>query len=144
MKEQYSGSKEFLDKIKTESLSEMTNIQLQTFFNGYENIMDTFQPVLNNNDRQEVLDSNFYRNLNQWKYHTGKTDQPVYIMSYALEPEKVQPSGSLNFSLLNRQEFRLNIRDNYPVDEKFDCYMYARSYNVLRIIGGIGSIVFAN
>jgi hypothetical protein len=144
LEDEYSGSKEFLDSIKEKTVNNLTNIQLQTYFNGYENIMDTFQPVLNNNDRQEVLDSNFYRNLNQWKYHTGKTDQPVYLLSFSFEPEKAQPSGSLNFSLLNKQEFRLNINDNYPVDEKFDCYMYARSYNVLRIIGGIGSIVFAN
>ena len=144
LENEYNGSKEFLDKIKAETIASFTNVQMQTFFNGYENIMDTFQPVLNNNDRQEVFDSNFYRNVSQWKYHTGKTNQPVYLMSFSLEPEKVQPSGSLNFSFLNRQEFRVNIRDNYPVDEKFNCYMYARNYNVLRIIGGIGSIVFAN
>ena len=144
LEEEYNGSKEFLDTVKENTLDNLTNIQMQTYFNGYENIMDTFQPVLNNNDRQEVLDSNFYRNLNQWKYHTGKTDQPVYLLPFSFEPEKIQPSGSLNFSFLNKQEFRLNIKDNYPVDEKFDCYMYARSYNVLRIIGGIGSIVFVN
>ena len=91
-----------------------------------------------------IFDSNFYRSLNQYKYHTGKTNQPVYVMSYSLEPEKVQPSGTQNYSRLDRQEFRINISDIYPIEDKFDCYMYARSYNVLRIIGGIGSIVFAN
>jgi hypothetical protein len=144
LENEYNGSKEFLDEIKAASVGNLTNIQMQTYFNGYENIMDTFQPVLNNNDRQEVFDSNFYRNLSQWKYHTGKTSQPVYLLSFSLEPEKIQPSGSLNFSFLNKQEFRVNIRDTYPVEEKFNCYMYARNYNVLRIIGGIGSIVFAN
>lgn len=144
LEDEYNGSKDYLDNVKNQSLENLTNIQLQTYFNGYLNIMDTFQPVLNNNDRQEVFDSNFYRNLSQWKYHTGKTDQPVYVLPFSLEPEKIQPSGSLNFSLLNKQEFRLNIKDNYPIDNKFDCYMFARNYNVLRIIGGIGSIVFAN
>ena len=106
--------------------------------------MDTFQPVLNNNDRQEIFDCNFYRNVSQYKYHSGKTNQPIYVMSYALEPEKYQPSGTQNYSRLDRQEFRVNIKDNYPIEQNFNCYMYARSYNVLRIIGGIGSIVFAN
>ena len=117
---------------------------MQSYFNGYENIMETFQPVLNNNDRQEIFDSNFYRNISQWKYHTGKTEQPIYVLSFSLEPEKIQPSGSMNFSFLNKQEFRVNIKENYEIDEKFDCYMYARNYNVLRIIGGMASIVFAN
>ena len=50
----------------------------------------------------------------------------------------------MNFSRLDSQEFRLNILDNYAVNQKFNCYMYAVNYNVLRIIGGIGSVVFAN
>jgi hypothetical protein len=144
LENEYRGSKKFLNDVKAKTIDSLTNIQLQTYFNGYDNIMDAFQPVLNNNDRQEIFDSNFYRSLNQYKYHTGKTNQPVYVMSYSLEPEKVQPSGTQNYSRLDRQEFRINISDIYPIEDKFDCYMYARSYNVLRIIGGIGSIVFAN
>ena len=144
LENEYNGSKAFLDGVKGEILGNLTNIELQTYFAGYENIMDTFQPVLNNNDRQEIFDCNFYRNVSQYKYHSGKTNQPIYVMSYALEPEKYQPSGTQNYSRLDRQEFRVNIKDNYPIEQNFNCYMYARSYNVLRIIGGIGSIVFAN
>jgi hypothetical protein len=121
-----------------------TNVQIQTYFPGYFNIMESFQPILNNNDRSTVFDANFYFNLNQWKYHTGATLQPVYVLSFGLEPEKLQPTGTQNFSRLNNQYFKVNISDIYPIEEKFNCSMYARNYNVVRIIGGIGSIVFSN
>ena len=144
LEDEYNGSKEFLNNIKEKTLKNLNNIQMQSYFNGYENIMETFQPVLNNNDRQEIFDSNFYRNISQWKYHTGKTEQPIYVLSFSLEPEKIQPSGSMNFSFLNKQEFRVNIKENYEIDEKFDCYMYARNYNVLRISKGMGGLAYIN
>ena len=136
--------KPLIQKINGNLKKSLTNVQLQTYFGGYFNIMDSFQPILNNNDRATVFDSNFYDFLNQWKYHSGASEQPVYILSFALQPGKLQPSGTQNFSRLNNQYFKINISDIYPIEEKFNCYMFARNYNVLRIIGGIGSIVFAN
>ena len=65
LEDEYNGSKEFLNNIKEKTLKNLNNIQMQSYFNGYENIMETFQPVLNNNDRQEIFDSNFYRNISQ-------------------------------------------------------------------------------
>ena len=121
-----------------------TNVQIQKYFTGYFNIMESFQPILNNNDRSTVFDANFYSFLNQLKYHSGASREPVYVLSFGLEPEKLQPSGTQNFSRLNNQYFKVNISDIYPVEEKFNCYIYARNFNVIRIIGGIGSIVFSN
>lgn len=121
-----------------------TNIQLQTYFGGYFNIMESFQPILNNNDRAQVFDANFYSNLTQWRYHHGATQQPVYILPFGLKPGALQPSGTQNFSRLDNQYFKINIANQFPIEEKFNCYMFARNYNVLRIMGGIGSIVFSN
>ena len=133
-----------IKKIIGELTTSYTNIQLQTYFSGYFNIMESFQPVLNNNDRATVFDSNFYKNLMQWKYHKGATVQPVYILPFGIDPGKLQPSGTQNFSRLDNQYFKINISNLYPIEEKFNCYMFARNYNILRIMGGIGSIVFAN
>jgi hypothetical protein len=92
----------------------------------------------------EIQDQDFFQNLQVFKYHTGASQQGIYVLSFALNPEEQQPSGTQNFSRLDYQEFRINVYNTYPVEEKFNCYMYARNYNVFRIIGGIGSIVFAN
>ena len=106
--------------------------------------MESAQPVFNNNDRMEIQDHSFFENLQLYKYHTGYTPQGVYILSFSLKPEDNQPSCTQNFSRLDYQEFRVNIFNTYPIEQRFNCYMWAVSYNVFRIIGGMGSTVFAN
>ena len=71
--------------------------------------MQSAQPIFNNNDRMEVMDHDFYQKLQLFKYHSGITPNGVYILSFALNPEEHQPSGSQNFSRLDSQEFRINI-----------------------------------
>lgn len=77
----------------------------------------------------------------------------VAIISYCLDTSKLQPNGTLNFSRLDT--FRLvvppqltngvvglydtNITSGYPTP-----YIYAVSYNVLRIQNGLGSLLYAN
>lgn len=133
-----------INETKDQTVNKYEPFNQSNYVNGYFNIMETFQIILNNNDRQPVYDSNFYQWVSQYKYHSGISVNPVYVLPFGFAPEKIQPSGTQNFSRLDSQEFRVNIADNYDVTEKFNCYMYAVNYNVLRIIGGIGSVVFAN
>ena len=134
----------YINGVKAESVYKLTPEQAQTYFGDYYSIMESAQPVFNNNDRMEVQDHSFYENLQLFKYHTGFTSPGVYILSFALKPQDIQPSGTQNFSRLDYQEFRINIFNTYPIEQRFNCYMWAISYNVFRIIGGMGSTVFAN
>ena len=134
----------FVNSVKAQSVYKLTNQQAQTYFGNYYSIMESAQPVFNNNDRMEIQDHSFYENLQLYKYHSGFTPQGVYILSFGLAPEENQPSGTQNFSRLDYQEFRINIFNTYPIELRFNCYMYAVSYNVFRIIGGMGSTVFSN
>ena len=134
----------YLNSVKDQSVNELTPSQNQTTFLDFYSIMQSAQPVFNNNDRMEVMDHDFYQNLQLFKYHTGFTPHGIYILSFGLKPEEHQPSGTQNFSRLDYQEFRINIFNTYPVDEKFNCSMFAVNYNVFRIIGGIGNVAFAN
>jgi hypothetical protein len=135
---------DFVNSVKAQSVYKLTPEQTQTYFGNYYSIMQTAQPVFNNNDRMEIEDHDFYANLQLFKYHTGYTPQGLYILSFALNPEEHQPSGTQNFSRLDYQEFRINIFNTYPIEQRFDCYMYAINYNVFRIVGGMGSTVFSN
>jgi hypothetical protein len=135
---------DFINDVKSQSVYKLTPEQTQTYFGNYYSIMESAQPIFNNNDRMEILDHDFYQNLQLFKYHSGFTPQGIYILSFALKPEDHQPSGTQNFSRLDYQEMKINIFNTYPPELKFDCFMYAINYNVFRIIGGIGSTVFAN
>lgn len=134
----------YINDIKAQSVGKLVPVQTQTYFGDYYSIMESAQPVFNNNDRMEIQEHDFYQNLQLFKYHTGISHQGIYILSFALKPEDNQPSGTQNFSRLDYQEFRVNIFNTYPIEQRFNCYMYAVNYNVFRIIGGIGATVFAN
>jgi hypothetical protein len=134
----------FVDSVKAQSVDKLTPEQTQTYFGNYYSIMETAQPVFNNNDRMEIEDHDFYQNLQIFKYHNGYSRNGIYVLSFALKPEDHQPSGTQNFSRLDYQEFRINIYNTYPIEQKFNCFMYAINYNVFRIVGGMGSTVFSN
>lgn len=69
----------------------------------------------------------------------------IYVYSFALEPEQVQPTGSCNFSRINKAQMKFDIRGgSSETSVTYDLYVYARSFNVFRVIGGVGNLVFAN
>jgi hypothetical protein len=134
----------YVNSVKAQSVYKLTGEQAQTYFGNFYSIMQSAQPVFNNNDRMEIEDHSFYENLQVYKYHSGWTSPGVYVLSFALNPEDNQPSGTQNFSRLDYQEFRVNIFNTFPIEDRFDCYFFAINYNVFRIIGGMGSTVFSN
>jgi hypothetical protein len=141
IKENFS---DYVNSVKAQSVYKLTPEQTQTYFGDYYSIMQSAQPVFNNNDRMEIQDKDFYQNLQMYKYHSGFVKEGIYILSFALKPEELQPSGTQNFSRLDNQEFRINIFNTYPIEQRFNCYMWAINYNVFRIMGGIGATVFSN
>ena len=113
----------------------------------YYSIMQRAKLVFNGNDRFEEREKEYFQNLQTYKYHTGSGARGIYVYSFSLEPEKDQPSGTCNMSRIDEQKLNLQIYDsNIPGKklDKFDLYLYAINYNVFRIMGGIGQIVFTN
>jgi hypothetical protein len=134
----------FVNSVKAQSVYKLTGEEAQTYFGNYYAIMQNFQPVFNNNDRMEIQEEGFYSNLEVFKNHQGFPPDGLYVLSFGLKPEDHQPSGTQNFSRLDYQEFRLQVYNTYPIENRYNCYMYAINYNIFRIIGGIGSTVFSN
>jgi hypothetical protein len=66
------------------------------------------------------------------------------MYSFSLNPEDFQPSGSCNFSRINRAQLQLNLRQVVNTDIEYDIIVYSPNMNVFRIMGGIGSVVFSN
>jgi len=132
-------------------------------FNDYVNTMLSAKLIFNGHDRFEERDHTFFNALQAFKYHTHSAPAGVYIYSFALNPEEFQPSGTSNFSRLNKIEMQFKIRKDIceddliplnPIDDvngaiptnpvNYNFYIYAVNYNVFRIMGGMGSIAFAN
>jgi hypothetical protein len=69
-------------------------------------------------DRFDTRDSGYFRLVQPYQYHTT-TDvkQFIYMYSFALRPEELQPSGSLNASRIDNMNLLINLRpdSNQPL-----------------------------
>ena len=116
-------------------------------FNNIENIMYSAKLVFNGNDRFSLKDNNFFNYLQPYKYHTNTPSSGVNVYSFALNPEDAQPSGTCNASRLNSLQLEINTRSinsSNPYDFGYEIFVFALNMNVLRIMGGIGGLVFSN
>ena len=115
-------------------------------FDTHTNIMNTATFKLNGNDRFEPRHSIYFDTVQVYKYHTGAPNvEGINIYSFALFPERDQPSGSANFSRFDRAQFQTHLHTvKLNKKEEYNLFMYARSYNIFRIMAGMGNVVFAN
>ena len=134
----------FINSIKDQNVNKLPPQVLQTYFNNYYQIMQSAKPIFNNHDRMELQEAAFYQNLTPFKYHNGTGGQGIYVLPFSLNPELHQPSGTQNMSVLDNQEIFIEIFNTFPPEQKFNCYMWCVSYNIFRIIGGIGQMAFAS
>ena len=108
------------------------------------NILLNAKLVLNGHDRYDLRDSIFYNGLVPYKYNTNSPDEGIYPFSFAIKPDEFQPSGTCNFSRINRAQFECKLKTPLTKDVNYNMYIYSVNYNIFRIMGGIGNIVFSN
>jgi len=92
-------------------------------------------------ERFEIRNEEYFRVTLPWKYHTAVPRSYIYTYSFAANPEKLQPTGSANFSRIDRATLHLQTIEGL---EQSDVSVYAINYNIFRIIGGISGVLFAN
>ena len=102
---------------------------------------------LNGHDSMQTRFGSYYRYLQRYQHHTGNevvdgagNIRPIYVYSFAINPEDAQPSGTCNFSKIDTA--LLEITSNLP--QRANLNVYATNYNVLRIMGGMGGLAFSN
>ena len=99
----------------------------------------------------------FFRQWQPFIHHTRIPDSNLYVYSFALRPEEHQPSGTCNFSRIDNTilEYSLDTSPEYrsPVLPNITrsrpstgalLNVFARNYNVLRIMSGMGGLAYSN
>jgi hypothetical protein len=64
----------------------------------------------------------------------------VYVHSFAIKPENYQPSGTLNFSAVDKVELIVSL--TRPT-VNYNLVVFAWGYNILRIQDGLGGLVYS-
>lgn len=92
-------------------------------------------------DRFQEQRAEYFRLVQPWQRHTAIPNDFIYVYSFSLAPEAAQPQGSCNGSRLN--SIVLQAQMNPCITSRASgVTVYAVNYNVLRIVAGLGGVLF--
>lgn len=110
-----------------------------------ENPVVTAKLQLNGQDRFSEREGTYFDQVQPWQHHTRSPDTGINIYSFALKPEEHQPSGQCNFSRIDNATLQLVLSSNTVAGTATaKVRVYARSYNVLRVMAGMAGTAYAN
>ncbi len=110
-----------------------------------ENPVVTAKLQLNGQDRFSEREGTYFDQVQPWQHHSRAPDTGVNVYSFALRPEEHQPSGTCNMSRIDNATLQL-VLSNATVEgtNTAKVRVYARNYNVLRIMSGMGGLAYSN
>lgn len=100
-----------------------------------------FKLMFNGTDRFSPQFGKYFNLLQPYRYHSGAPYPGIYVYSFALQPENLQPSGSCNFSRIDMAQVSVYLKSGMSSMVQ---QMFAVNYNILRIASGLGGVAFSN
>lgn len=110
---------------------------------------------LNGHDRFDKREGAYFNYVQPHQHHTNTPADGINVYSFALHPEQHQPSGTANLSRIDNTQLNVTFTDGsialyggssdipfLNADSLF--YIFAYSYNVLRIMSGMGGLAYSN
>lgn len=103
---------------------------------------ESAQLYFNGHARFASRPAQYFRQVVPYQCHTRIPAKKVYVWSAALNPEDAtQPSGAFNASRLDSIQLALQLSQDIVSGQVL---VFAVSWNVLRVSGGLGGLVFAS
>ena len=111
---------------------------------------------LNGHDRFDKREGSYFNYVQPHQHHTNTPADGINVYSFALHPEQHQPSGTANLSRIDNTQLNVTFADgsialysgntDIPFLNNADSlfYIFAYSYNVLRIMSGMGGLAYSN
>jgi hypothetical protein len=126
-------------------------------------VLDSAKIQLNGQDRFSSRRGSYFNKVQPFQTIGSVVPAGVYIYSFALKPAGRQPSGTCNFSRIDNATLSLTYKTcSVAVDAQPNLFyasetiapvsgtnltslnIYAKNYNVLRIMSGMGGLAYAN
>jgi len=115
------------------------------FLDGSVNPTSEVLLQLNSHDRLSKRGGEYFNYVQPYQCHTNTPADGVNVLSFALNPEEHQPSGTCNMSRIDNATLSLLVNDKVVgVNGQSSVYIYATNYNVLRIMSGMGGLAYSN
>jgi hypothetical protein len=135
---------------------DVTVIQPHNFgvrLDGKGNPIKTALIQLNGHERFNTREGSYFNYVQPHQHHTRTPADGINVYSFALNPEKHQPSGSANLSRIDSTQLVLGISDPYRFGKSVpqlnlcsgsNLYIFGYSINVFRIMSGMGGLAYSN
>jgi hypothetical protein len=98
---------------------------------------------INNQPRFGGRVAQYYRLVQPYEFHSHFPDTFIYCYSFALYPEELTPSGSLNFSRLDNTEIDFMFEEGLQ-QEALAIAVFAINHNLLNILDGLAGLSFGH
>jgi len=121
--------------------------------NGEGNPVSTAIIQLNGLDRFDRREGDYFNYVQPYQHHTNTPKDGINVYSFSLNPEQEQPSGSANLSRIDKTLLQITFVDptktpDVPtlrfLNSENQLFIFAFSYNVLRIMSGMGGVAYSS
>jgi len=100
---------------------------------------------LNGQDRFTEREGSYFDKVQPYQHHSRSPSTGINVYSFALRPEEHQPSGTCNFSRIDKATLQLTVSLNTVTGSRTaQVRVYALNYNVLRVMSGMGGLAYSN
>lgn len=132
------------------TVSQPSNYGLR--LDGRGNPVQSANIQLNGHDRFKIQEGSYFNYYQTRNHHTRTPADGINVYSFAIHPEKHQPSGTTNLSRIDSTLLNINFSDGLRTNNKLKLdisrdsrlYIFAFSYNVLRVMSGMAGLAYSN
>ena len=99
---------------------------------------------INGHDRTQSMPAKYWRCVQPYQHHTRIPSKKIFLLSFALQAESPQPSGTCNFSRVDTSHLVLNLNPSMlSTATKGRLRIFATSFNLFRVAQGLSGLAFA-
>ena len=110
-----------------------------------KNPVEVAKLQLNGQDRFTEREGRYFDRVQPYQHHSRTPSRGINVYSFALKPEEHQPSGTCNFSRIDKATLQLTVSVNTVRSGRTaQVRVYAVNYNVLRVMSGMGGLAYSN
>jgi hypothetical protein len=110
-----------------------------------KNPVEVAKLQLNGQDRFTEREGSYFDKVQPYQHHSRTPSTGINVYSFALRPEEHQPSGTCNFSRIDKATLQLTCSLNTVLGARTaQVHVYALNYNVLRVMSGMGGLAYSN
>ena len=113
---------------------------------SYGDTFTTAKITMNGLDRTNDMSCEYYRQVIPYESYNFLPRKYIYCYSFSLNPTQFQPSGSCNYSKINKSYLHINFNpiNNIGGTTNGRIKIYGTNYNILSIKQGMGGVLFMN